>query len=269
MAQTTHEEQWPRHTMSQFSPFYPAMVAFPSQQGLPYSWDSLPVPAVQPDYIDNELELMTMLQSPEFLCQSHPQDETMAEYMLDCQRTASLTTEDDDRGTSFCSSRSSPASLSGHASPERTSSTRRPQRIRSGHSRLSLSSGSSSARHYSPDHLLSHHHQHHRSHVTTTTSAPTSIPLGLKDPTSADPRPRCFEHGCAGKVFSCAENYRRHVRERSGTSMTECPFCRAQFSRKSNRDTHLAKGRCKALSVSSSASSAASHDLDGAAGSPA
>jgi hypothetical protein len=61
-------------------------------------------------------------------------------------------------------------------------------------------------------------------------------------------RPRCYDHGCGGKVFSCAENYRRHMRERDRTSTTRCPHCSISFSRKSNRDTHIAKGRCRALS---------------------
>jgi hypothetical protein len=62
-----------------------------------------------------------------------------------------------------------------------------------------------------------------------------------------DPRPRCYDHGCGGKVFSCAENYRRHMRERDRSSTTQCPHCHISFSRKSNRDTHIAKGRCRGL----------------------
>jgi hypothetical protein len=62
-----------------------------------------------------------------------------------------------------------------------------------------------------------------------------------------DTRPRCYDHGCGGKVFSCAENYRRHMRERDRSSTTQCPHCSISFSRKSNRDTHIAKGRCRGL----------------------
>jgi hypothetical protein len=65
---------------------------------------------------------------------------------------------------------------------------------------------------------------------------------------SNDTRPRCYDHGCGGKVFSCAENYRRHMRERDRSSTTQCPHCSISFSRKSNRDTHIAKGRCRGLS---------------------
>lgn len=63
----------------------------------------------------------------------------------------------------------------------------------------------------------------------------------------AKDRPRCFDHGCDGRAFSCPENYRRHIREQSGTSNVECTFCYISFSRKSNRDTHLSSGRCKVM----------------------
>ena len=64
-----------------------------------------------------------------------------------------------------------------------------------------------------------------------------------------DDLPRCFDHGCDGRTFSCPENYRRHVREQSQSSRVSCPYCSLSFSRKSNRDTHISNGRCKALTA--------------------
>lgn len=66
---------------------------------------------------------------------------------------------------------------------------------------------------------------------------------------NTDERPRCFDHGCDGRTFSCAENYRRHIREQSRSSRVSCPYCSLPFSRKSNRDTHVSNGRCKALAA--------------------
>lgn len=66
-----------------------------------------------------------------------------------------------------------------------------------------------------------------------------------------DSLPQCFEHGCAGRTFSSAENLRRHIRERDTSSQAECPLCFLKFTRKGNRDAHLSKNRCKIVSVSS------------------
>jgi hypothetical protein len=55
---------------------------------------------------------------------------------------------------------------------------------------------------------------------------------------------QCFEHGCNGRVFSCRENYLRHVREKSGKSTTMCLFCGTEFTRRSNRDKHVAQRKC-------------------------
>ena len=60
-------------------------------------------------------------------------------------------------------------------------------------------------------------------------------------------RPRCFEHGCAGRSFSSLGNYMRHMREQTGKDHVRCHFCRVKFGRKSNRDTHIARGKCKVL----------------------
>lgn len=59
---------------------------------------------------------------------------------------------------------------------------------------------------------------------------------------------RCYQRGCEGRRFSSSENYRRHIRERNGSDRTTCPFCSADFTRKSNKDAHVRKGRCKGIS---------------------
>jgi uncharacterized Zn-finger protein len=58
----------------------------------------------------------------------------------------------------------------------------------------------------------------------------------------------CYQHGCEGRRFSSSENYRRHMRERNRSDVITCPFCATLFMRKSNRDSHVRKGRCKCLS---------------------
>jgi hypothetical protein len=62
-------------------------------------------------------------------------------------------------------------------------------------------------------------------------------------------RLRCYNHGCDGQLFSSTENLRRHNRERDGTGRTTCEFCGILFTRKSNRDMHLAKNRCRGLAA--------------------
>ncbi|CZT16602.1 uncharacterized protein RCC_02436 [Ramularia collo-cygni] len=58
---------------------------------------------------------------------------------------------------------------------------------------------------------------------------------------------RCSDHGCNGRTFSSWHNYQRHVQEKRGAFITECPFCGLVFSRKSNRDSHISYRRCKGL----------------------
>lgn len=58
---------------------------------------------------------------------------------------------------------------------------------------------------------------------------------------------RCYDHGCNGQLFSSAENLRRHNREREGSGRAVCLLCGMSFTRKSNRDTHIAMGRCRGL----------------------
>jgi hypothetical protein len=76
------------------------------------------------------------------------------------------------------------------------------------------------------------------------TSEPPSPSTGRPE-TSSSGDYRCYQHGCEGRRFSSSENYRRHIRERNKSDRTTCPFCAAVFTRKSNKDTHLRKGRCK------------------------
>lgn len=64
---------------------------------------------------------------------------------------------------------------------------------------------------------------------------------------SQDSRPRCYEHGCGSRAFSCYDNSRRYMREKTGTKVAVCEFCLTTFGRKSNRDKHLAIGKCKVL----------------------
>ena len=72
-------------------------------------------------------------------------------------------------------------------------------------------------------------------------------PLSGHAPTQVDARPRCFEHGCGGRHFSCTENFNRHMREKNGLSVVVCDFCLITFSRESNRDHHIRERRCKIL----------------------
>jgi hypothetical protein len=76
------------------------------------------------------------------------------------------------------------------------------------------------------------------------TSEPPSISV-CRPETSSSGDYRCYQHGCEGRRFSSSENYRRHIRERNKLDRTTCPFCAAVFTRKSNKNTHLRKGRCK------------------------
>jgi hypothetical protein len=62
-------------------------------------------------------------------------------------------------------------------------------------------------------------------------------------------RLRCYNHGCDGQLFSSTENLRRHNQERDGAGRTTCEFCGILFTRKSNRDMHLAKNRCRGLAA--------------------
>ena len=60
-----------------------------------------------------------------------------------------------------------------------------------------------------------------------------------------DVRLRCFDHDCGGRTFSCAENYRRHVREKEGAAKVYCSLCRMSFTRKSNLRKHVSERRCQ------------------------
>ena len=62
--------------------------------------------------------------------------------------------------------------------------------------------------------------------------------------------PRCWDHGCNGRLFSSKSNLMRHRKERSSsaagntTNKATCPLCGAIFTRNSARDTHLARQSC-------------------------
>jgi hypothetical protein len=76
-------------------------------------------------------------------------------------------------------------------------------------------------------------------------SATSTQPQGNEEPTiDRQQAPRCYDHGCNGRTFSCQENYLRHLREKQGKSTVKCRFCGATFTRRSNRDKHLANGIC-------------------------
>jgi hypothetical protein len=55
---------------------------------------------------------------------------------------------------------------------------------------------------------------------------------------------RCFEHDCQGRTFSCAENYRRHIREKEKSAKVYCTLCRMSFTRRSNLRKHVSERRC-------------------------
>lgn len=82
------------------------------------------------------------------------------------------------------------------------------------------------------------------SYSVIETSRPPSLSV-RKPTTSSSVDYRCYQHGCGGRRFSSSENYRRHMRERSRSDATTCPFCFTLFTRKSNRDNHVRKRRCK------------------------
>ncbi|WPH04377.1 Hypothetical protein R9X50_00726800 [Acrodontium crateriforme] len=63
--------------------------------------------------------------------------------------------------------------------------------------------------------------------------------------TSPYERWRCYDHECNGKIFSCRENLRRHMREKSKSEYAICKNCLAPFTRKSNRDKHMRDQKCK------------------------
>lgn len=62
-----------------------------------------------------------------------------------------------------------------------------------------------------------------------------------------EPRFRCFNHDCGGRTFSCAENYRRHIRERESSAKIYCTFCQVSFTRRSNLRKHVSERKCRVL----------------------
>lgn len=62
----------------------------------------------------------------------------------------------------------------------------------------------------------------------------------------SDQAPKCYEHGCNGRVFSTHSNLLRHVRERSGSALkSECPRCGARFTRKTAMTAHMRQNKCR------------------------
>lgn len=60
-------------------------------------------------------------------------------------------------------------------------------------------------------------------------------------------RVQCFDHGCNGRIFSNRENYLRHLREKNGQGAIRCRYCGYEFTRRSNRDKHVAEGKCNRM----------------------
>lgn len=90
-----------------------------------------------------------------------------------------------------------------------------------------------------------HNYSAHPSRYETETHLRT--PIAGMGPLQNKQRIQCFEHGCDGRAFSCPENYKRHLREQSRIGATNCELCGKSFSRKSNCEQHLSKGRCRAF----------------------
>ena len=101
----------------------------------------------------------------------------------------------------------------------------------------------------------SHHHHdpepQHRPSLSPSRQSPTTKSSSSANNKAAKARPRCFEHGCNGRTFSCRENYRRHLREKNRAGSVVCDMCGTPFSRKSNRDKHILEGKCKSLAEAS------------------
>jgi hypothetical protein len=58
----------------------------------------------------------------------------------------------------------------------------------------------------------------------------------------------CWLHGCNGRVFTSVNNYRRHCREQGQScDKPTCPICGRTFTRRTARDQHYTKKRCKVV----------------------
>jgi len=99
---------------------------------------------------------------------------------------------------------------------------------------------------------------HTPTHSTNETQDPSRIRKDFTprmQDSDNDTQLRCFEHDCRGRTFSCAENYRRHIREKEKSARVYCTTCRMSFTRKSNLRKHVSERRCvtfKALPKASS-----------------
>lgn len=95
-----------------------------------------------------------------------------------------------------------------------------------------------------PNYDPSHHPHQHASTSTGSSSGEDPPSKSSKRPCEA----RCTRRGCRCKDrrFSSPKNLRRHVREKGRRpSDAVCPVCSLFFSRRSNRDTHVSRGKCK------------------------
>lgn len=81
-----------------------------------------------------------------------------------------------------------------------------------------------------------------RSHLPKDAIPNRDMSFGLLDDSS---HLRCFDHDCGGRIFSSAENYRRHIREKEASSRWLCTICRTSFTRRSNLRKHLTRGKCR------------------------
>lgn len=64
---------------------------------------------------------------------------------------------------------------------------------------------------------------------------------------------QCWQHGCDGRFFASVSNYRRHCKEKDGSSArASCPRCLQSFSRTAARDVHYTQGRCKTVAFDAS-----------------
>lgn len=81
--------------------------------------------------------------------------------------------------------------------------------------------------------------------VEASTTGVTSDETSMTAPVS---KPVCWEHGCNGRPFSTTSNLMRHQREKSGLmAKVPCPHCGIEYTRRSARDLHISRGKCRKL----------------------
>jgi hypothetical protein len=85
----------------------------------------------------------------------------------------------------------------------------------------------------------------HNGAIRSGSASAKSSKLSENDAHPIQHAPRCYDHGCNGRVFSCHENYLRHLREKKGKYSVKCLYCGCSFTRRSNRDKHLSQRKCQ------------------------